>query len=156
MFCTHHLHGRSPEVIPEEVRYRSPGSQVFVFYNGWHVVKHKTTSQSLIVANRHRHHKNRGVHSVVFHFQAYHSSTAASQISQWNLSYMIKRPHNVGLISTEKKEIKQKCIILIINFKTLTIIEILIWDSLTWFQYRKYFHLHEMPCNNNKLQFCIH
>lgn len=40
--------------------------------------------------------------------------------------------------------------------KTLTITENLIWDSLTWFQYRKYFHLHEMPCNNNKLQFCIH
>lgn len=30
-----------------------------------------------------------------------------------------------------KKEIKQKCIILTINFKTLTIIDILIWDSLT-------------------------
>ena len=149
MFCTHHLHGGSPEIIPKEVHYRSPGSQVFVFYNGWHVVKHKTASQSLIVADRHRHHKNRGVHSVALHSQAYHSFTQPHRILNGIYRYIIKRPHIIGLISTKKKKKYKNVSFWLYKKTTLTITEILI--GIVW-----YFHLHAMPCNNNKLQFCIH
>ena len=134
MFCTHHLHGGSPEIIPKEVHYRSPGSQVFVFYNGWHVVKHKTASQSLIVADRHRHHKNRGVHSVVLHSQAYPSFTAASQNSQWNLSVHDKKASHHRTNFYRKKEIIQKCIILTLQKNNFNNNRDFDWDSLTWFQ----------------------